>query len=647
METRKRGKAIIGIALAAIVVASVMVAMIGGAGAINTTGGDAGHYTFQVKTVEDKACNLKDQSVKRELTVMKGTVQIKADRTEVPELTVVQLTVTGIAGHHITVKADYLTKNAYFPAGLDDNPRDVTTNNFNDTIDDDGTRTYAVKFNDTGAYTIRVTDNDEVDTYDTVDITVTDKNVIFDVPSTVVIGDRFHIKGTANTGDTVTIAVKDEIVQKLYQIVIDENGEFDEEIDTSSADAPSAFQIPGSVRLKAYIDYDKGTGTVKESVKDDGSIAIFMTRGDLSAELSTTSVAQGDDFTITGTAKGSKDVDILIVAPKGYSGTNIEYSPEKGMYIGKTSVTTSDGSFYKKITVDDNSDTGRYLVMVLTKGANEWYGSGRDWTTIETALADYSLKTRTQEEMLEVILDIMSLSDDLLWMDMINVESPYVALNPVADVAIGEPLDVSGTTNREEGFTIVVTAKGPVELTPAYVFAENGTFNATLDTTDAKIGTYIVKADDGYGSTDETTVNIGVEKAIFDTGTGTYPSIAGTHNGTITTNVTIEVSKLYTYPCAGTGGHTEHVIIRNESGVIIAEADWDGYQVDGHNISFDGSFTLVANETYNYTIRTGSYPQIIHAANKTVASGTITCDTFVDANGNTYTDWIPAIRFGV
>jgi hypothetical protein len=53
----------------------------------------------------------------------------------------------------------------------------------------------------------------------------------------------------------------------------------------------------------------------------------------------------------------------------------------------------------------------------------------------------------------------------------------------------------------------------------------------------------------------------------------------------------------------------------------------------------------VANETYDYTIRTGSYPQIIHAANKTVAGGTITCDTFVDTNGNMYTDWIPAIRF--
>ncbi len=167
-----------------------------------------------------------------------------------------------------------------------------------------------------------------------------------------------------------------------------------------------------------------------------------------------------------------------------------------------------------------------------------------------------------------------------------------------------------------------------------HTYASAGTFTVTLTVT------YDV------GATNATSQVITVSGGlVFDTGTGTYPSIAGTHNGTITTNVTIAVSKLYTYPCAGTGGHTEHVIIRNESG-IIAEADWDGYQVDGHNITFDVPFELVANETYNYSIRTGSYPQIIHADSKTVAGGTITCDTFVDVNGNEYEDWIPAIRLG-
>jgi YD repeat-containing protein len=41
----------------------------------------------------------------------------------------------------------------------------------------------------------------------------------------------------------------------------------------------------------------------------------------------------------------------------------------------------------------------------------------------------------------------------------------------------------------------------------------------------------------------------GEEPALFfDTSPGAYPSISGMHNGTITPNVTIEVSQLYTYP---------------------------------------------------------------------------------------------------
>ena len=50
------------------------------------------------------------------------------------------------------------------------------------------------------------------------------------------------------------------------------------------------------------------------------------------------------------------------------------------------------------------------------------------------------------------------------------------------------------------------------------------------------------------------------------------------------------------------------------------------------------------NHVYNYTIRTGSYPQIIHAKSKPVTGGMINCTKFTDANGKTYEDWIPAIR---
>ena len=57
------------------------------------------------------------------------------------------------------------------------------------------------------------------------------------------------------------------------------------------------------------------------------------------------------------------------------------------------------------------------------------------------------------------------------------------------------------------------------------------------------------------------------EKAqmFFDTGKGAYPSIMGIHEGAITPNQTITVSTLYTYPCAGTGGHTEYAKIWNKT----------------------------------------------------------------------------------
>jgi len=138
--------------------------------------------------------------------------------------------------------------------------------------------------------------------------------------------------------------------------------------------------------------------------------------------------------------------------------------------------------------------------------------------------------------------------------------------------------------------------------------------------------------------------NYFVPTVIFDTGSpaNPYPSISGTHNCTITPFYDLNVSKLYTYPCSGTGGHTEYAEIRNAT--WNATATWEGYVGDWHNITFDKTVVLVANETYNYTIKTGSYPQIIHEPSKEITGGTITCTSFEDANGKVHTDWIPAIK---
>ena len=135
------------------------------------------------------------------------------------------------------------------------------------------------------------------------------------------------------------------------------------------------------------------------------------------------------------------------------------------------------------------------------------------------------------------------------------------------------------------------------------------------------------------------------EKATqtFDTGAGTYPSIMGIHNGKIIPSHNVTVNKMYTYPCSGTGGHSEYVWIYGNG--INESATWNGYQSgDYHYIEFSEPFTLEANVKYNYTIKTGSYPQIHHNTTLTVPDGEISCAEFIDANGRIYYNWIPAIR---
>ena len=131
---------------------------------------------------------------------------------------------------------------------------------------------------------------------------------------------------------------------------------------------------------------------------------------------------------------------------------------------------------------------------------------------------------------------------------------------------------------------------------------------------------------------------------IFDTGRpeNPYPSISGKFIGTIRTNTKIIAKKLYTYPCEGTGGHTEHAIICNST--WCAYAEWKGYKEDWMNIYFNKTVILMPYETYNITIVTGSYPQIHHKSVLKTAHGWINCTKFIDANEKVYYDWIPAIK---
>ena len=192
-----------------------------------------------------------------------------------------------------------------------------------------------------------------------------------------------------------------------------------------------------------------------------------------------------------------------------------------------------------------------------------------------------------------------------------------------------------GPYDANTAFTVVYKVNVPSDVKEG-----SYAFNGSVEYYIAGEGPY----KETIGGDKEVKVVTTVPEGVFDTGSGTYPSISGTHYGTITPNQTITVNKLYTYPCAGTGGHTEYVRIWNDTWAG-KEAYWRGYQHDWHNITFDKPFTLFAKRTYHYEIITGSYPQIIHKPEHTTLDGSyINCTSFIDANGKTYTDWIPAIK---
>ena len=175
--------------------------------------------------------------------------------------------------------------------------------------------------------------------------------------------------------------------------------------------------------------------------------------------------------------------------------------------------------------------------------------------------------------------------------------------------------------------------------------------NITFNTTGLPFGESNADINITSNDPDESVVVVPVHLEVvnptktFDTGAGSYPSIMGVHNGTVTPSHDVVVNKMYTYACEGTGGHSEFVELYNKT--FYVNATWNGYQSDSHNITFPQQFTLLADHRYNYTIITGSYPQIIHEhIFNTTSDGEITCTEFIDANGKRYDTWIPAIRLG-
>ncbi len=486
---------------------------------INTAGWELGIYKFKVSTEEEYAHGLRKDSDEVKLEIVSPELKIKAEKTEVVVSEKVKLTVTGVPDHNISIYVERGAENATFPGGINDNPAGNKIGNLSDLmIDADGKSEYVVYFDKIGSYTVKVRDLDTTpQTEDFVDISVSKKKVTFTMPETCAIGADLVINGTANTGKNVDIAIENRIVKVDAAI---DKGKFEVKLPTP---ATPGTGTEGAIKIKAFIDADAdfSVGDDASGVVDDGSAMVLMIAGDLTAESSSTLVSPGDSFTLSGTAAGSKVVDVLIVAPKGGGGKgmNPTNSDENGLPHGivyEAASVSSDFTWSVEIDVNEDADTGSYLVFVLSPGKNKVYDGIKTGELLDGIGTKYfggdlsRLAGKTQEQINATIWDATigtAGSDDYMKKITIKIGTAEVKLYSIADVVIGDDLVVTGTSNRE-GHSIIVRVKGPVNLGTEFATVENGKFKATFSTLEALTGEYIVEADDGEGHADTTTVNV-------------------------------------------------------------------------------------------------------------------------------------------
>ncbi|RZN37481.1 MAG: hypothetical protein EFT35_06150 [Methanophagales archaeon ANME-1-THS] len=482
---------------------------------INTAGWELGTYKFQISTEDEYARGLRKESDEVKLEIVSPELKLKAAKTELVVSEKVKLTVTGVSDRNISINVTKGGEYAYFEGGISDNPASTQIGNFPDRIDADGKREYVVYFVERiGTYTVKVRDLDSA-VEDSVDISVSKKKVTFTMPNTCMIGADLVVNGTANTGKTVDIAIENRIVK--VDVAIDTKGKFEVKLPTP---ATAGTSVEGAIKIKAFID---GNFSLEQDVRDeedDGSFMVLMTTGTLTAESSTTLVPPGDSFTLSGIAPG-KTVDVFIAGPKGGGGRGMNtansdvYGLPHGIIYEAESV-SSDFTWSVEIDVQEDADTGTYLVFVLSPGRNGIYDGIGDDDLLNGLKTKYfggdlsRLAGKTQEQINATLWDATigtAGSDDYMKKITIKVGTAEVKLYSLADIDIGSDLLVTGTSNRE-GHSIIVKVKGPVDLGTKFATVENGKFKAMFSTSEALTGEYTIEADDGEGHMAITTVNI-------------------------------------------------------------------------------------------------------------------------------------------
>lgn len=327
-----------------------------------------------------------------------------------------------------------------------------------------------------------------------------------EVPENATVGDIITISGTSECGDFAVFLVDDvfkneaRISDGKFEWDWDTSGEFDDyrEIEVF-IDSAHAFSMGDRVSE----DWQRGEGV-------DASATIFLL---LPAFCMTApkNIAKGDDVVISGNATGTDHVYVIVINYKG----EVMF-PANG--IARTTP-VEEGEWAENL---GELDSGTYAVISMHEGKDGITDAIND--DDKWAIGD---KGKTLEQRVAILEDALCSagSDDLFELAYFSVSIPKVRLAVSGTVEIGTAISVNAETNIKSGEKAFVSLSfNSSVLKKISVLVENGSVNASINTSGLQPGTYNVAVDVRGRASDENTVIL-VEKEAEEEQEGKEESI--------------------------------------------------------------------------------------------------------------------------
>jgi len=338
-----------------------------------------------------------------------------------------------------------------------------------------------------------------------------------EIPEDATVGDVIPIEGASDFGDFAVFVIED--VFKGEARISDKKFEWDWDTE-EELDGYHGIEV-FILREDEYAEFSDNysIGDVVDEIWQrragvDASADIFLLLPEFSMTVSK-NIAEEDDVVISGTAKGTDHVYVIVMNHKG----EVMFPPDGTTDVIKARTTSVEGEEWEENIGE--LDSGRYTVIALYEGKDGVTDAIKDLgkPNAEWAAGDES---KTLEQRVAILMDALTSagSDDLFEKVDFSVSAPKVILKePKTVVEIGDEITVKAETNIKNGAKAFISLSQNLSiLKKTFTLVENGCVNASINTSGLQPGSYNVAVDVSGRASDEKVVTLVEKKEVVEEG---------------------------------------------------------------------------------------------------------------------------------